>query len=116
MSLKEAHAVVTRLAERGQVPFVVPRVAARAAFARELAGLGLKPSLRAVPEWVSVRKLREKLGLSQAEFAARFGFKAGTVRNWEQKISRPGQAERVLLKLIETDPAAIEKVLEGGTD
>jgi len=38
---------------------------------------------------VDVRQLRHKLGLSQAEFAAKFGFQPSTLRNWEQGRTRP---------------------------
>ena len=33
---------------------------------------------------VDVRSMRKRLGLSQASFAAKFGFQTATVRNWEQ--------------------------------
>src|SRR5580704_9516311 len=36
-----------------------------------------------VPE-VDVRKVRTKMGLSQAQFATKFGFPPATLRNWEQ--------------------------------
>jgi putative transcriptional regulator len=33
---------------------------------------------------IDVRATRKRLGLSHAEFAARFGFQPATLRNWEQ--------------------------------
>ena len=36
-----------------------------------------------------VRALRRRLGMSQSEFAARFGFQAATLKNWEQGRTRP---------------------------
>ena len=41
-----------------------------------------------------VRKLREKLKLSQSEFAAKFGFSPACVRNWEQGRNSPIGAAR----------------------
>ena len=38
---------------------------------------------------VDVREVRRKLGLSQAAFAAKFGFQPATLRNWEQSRTRP---------------------------
>jgi len=32
---------------------------------------------------IDVRAVRRRLGLSQAAFAAKFGFQAATLRNWE---------------------------------
>jgi DNA-binding XRE family transcriptional regulator len=36
------------------------------------------------PQLPDVRAIRAKLGLSQAEFAVRFGFPLDTLRKWEQ--------------------------------
>lgn len=63
-----------------------------------------------VPE-VDVREVRLKMGLSQAQFAAKFGFPPGTLRNWEQGRSRPDAPTRVLLAVIAKHPEAVEDVL-----
>lgn len=42
-----------------------------------------------VPPKVDVRAIRAKLGLTQEEFAARFGFSVDTLRQWEQGRQRP---------------------------
>jgi putative transcriptional regulator len=63
-----------------------------------------------IPE-VDVRKVRMKMGLSQAEFATRFGLPPATLRNWEQGRSRPDAPTRVLLAVIAKHPEAVEDVL-----
>ena len=63
-----------------------------------------------VPE-VDVRKVRTEMGLSQAEFATKFGFPPATLRNWEQGRSRPDSPTRVLLAVIAKHPEAVEDVL-----
>jgi len=50
-----------------------------------------------------VKRLRWKLGLSQAEFAERFGIPIGTLRDWEQHRTEPDQAALSYLKVIEAD-------------
>ncbi len=60
----------------------------------------------------SVRALRQKLNLTQEEFAARFHLPLGAVRDWEQGGRRPDQAARVLLTVIEKDPDAVARALE----
>jgi putative transcriptional regulator len=60
---------------------------------------------------VDVRSVRQKLGLSQARFAARFGFTAATVRNWEQGRTQPDGPARVLLAVIAHHPDAVEDAL-----
>ena len=63
-----------------------------------------------VPE-VDVRKVRTKMGLSQAQFATKFGFPPATLRNWEQGRARPDAPTRVLLAVIAKHPDAVEDVL-----
>lgn len=60
---------------------------------------------------VDVRAVRKRLGLSQAEFALRFGFAPGSVRNWEQGHRQPQGPARVLLRVIEREPAAVQRAL-----
>jgi putative transcriptional regulator len=59
-----------------------------------------------------VRSVRRKLGLSQSEFAARFGFQPATVKNWEQGRTRPDGPARVLLAVIARHPEAVEDALQ----
>lgn len=59
-----------------------------------------------------VRALRRRLGLSQSEFAAKFGFQAATLKNWEQGRTRPDGPARVLLAVIARHPEAVEDALQ----
>ena len=68
--------------------------------------------MRPLSAMVDVRRVREKLKLSQRQFAARFGFFArGRVRNWEQGRNRPAGAARILIAVIERHPEAVEDVI-----
>ena len=60
-----------------------------------------------------VKAIRTALGLTQPAFAARFGLPVGSVRDWEQRRVAPDQAARVLLRVIEKNPKAVEKALAG---
>ena len=60
---------------------------------------------------VDVRDVRRKIGLSQAQFATKFGFPPATLRNWEQGRARPDAPTRVLLAVIARHPEAVEDVL-----
>ena len=64
-----------------------------------------------VPEAVDVRAIRAGLGLSQQEFALRFGFSLAAVRDWEQRRRLPDPAARVLLTVIAAEPEAVDRVL-----
>jgi len=60
---------------------------------------------------IDVRSLRQKMGVSQSQFAARFGFTAATVRNWEQGRTQPDGPSRILLAVIAHHPEAVEDSL-----
>lgn len=64
-----------------------------------------------VPDTVDVKAIRAGLGLSQQEFALRFGFSLASVRDWEQRRRQPDPAARVLLTVIAHDPAAVDQAL-----
>jgi putative transcriptional regulator len=71
----------------------------------------VRVTLVRVPD-VNVRQVRTNMGLSQAEFATKFGFPPATLRNWEQGRSRPDAPTRVLLAVIAKHPEAVEDVLQ----
>ena len=60
---------------------------------------------------IDVKTMRHRLGLSQADFAAKFGFQAATLRNWEQGRTHPDGPARVLLAVIAKHPEAVEDAL-----
>lgn len=66
------------------------------------------------PTSVDVRAIRNKMGMTQRQFAARFGFKLDTLRNWEQNKRVPETSARVLLTIIDKDPESVKKALAIG--
>ena len=60
---------------------------------------------------VDVRKLRSKMGLSQTQFAARFGFSLDSIQNWEQGHRQPEGPARILLAVIAKNPKAVQEAL-----
>lgn len=52
------------------------------------------------------RRVRRRLGFSQAEFAARIGVSLETIRNWEQGKRSPTGAAQALLKVLDKAPEA----------
>jgi putative transcriptional regulator len=67
-----------------------------------------------VPEHVDVKAIRQGLKMSQAEFARRFGFSIDSLQNWEQGRRFPDGYARVLLRVIEHNPKAVEDALAVG--
>ena len=60
---------------------------------------------------VQTKEIREKLGLTQAEFADMLGVSLGTLRNWEQGRTYPEGAARALLMVASKRPDAILEAL-----
>ena len=52
------------------------------------------------------RRVRRRLGLSQAELAARIQVSLDTIRNWEQGKRSPTGAAKALLKVLDKAPEA----------
>ncbi len=66
------------------------------------------------PRIPDVQGIRRKLGLSQGEFAARFGLSARTVQEWEQGRVLPDRPARILLRVIEKSPKVVERAVAAG--
>ncbi len=52
------------------------------------------------------RRVRKRLGFSQAKFAERIDVSLDTIRNWEQGKRRPTGAAKALLKVLDKAPEA----------
>ena len=68
---------------------------------------GLHHHVVMVPEAVDVKGIRGRLGMSQSQFARTFGFRLGTLQNWERGHRRPEGAARVLLTVIDRRPEVV---------
>ena len=64
-----------------------------------------------VPETINVKAIRAKLGMTQEQFAGRFGFSIKTLRHWEQGLRVPEGPARAYLLVIDRNPRAVEKAL-----
>jgi DNA-binding transcriptional regulator YiaG len=109
LSLRKAHDTLNRLALGESVAVELSSDNSETVIP-DLAQMGVTAA-HIVPPVADVRLVRESFGLSQDEFATRFGFEASTVRNWEQGRNKPDPAVQLLLKIIETEPGVVEKIL-----
>ena len=55
--------------------------------------------------------IRRALGLTQEQFATRFGIPLGTLRDWEQGVAEPDTCARSYLMVIARDPQAVTQAL-----
>jgi putative transcriptional regulator len=90
------------------------RLMSQHAFETIAAGLedAIASKARARPP-VDVKAIRAKTGKSQQAFADTYRLPVGTVRDWEQMRRQPDAPARVLLALIDADPAAVKRIIEG---
>jgi putative transcriptional regulator len=58
-----------------------------------------------------VKILRQRLDMTQAQFAAAFHLPITTLRDWEQRRSTPDAPARALLLAIERDPEVMRRLL-----
>ncbi|WP_428021011.1 helix-turn-helix domain-containing protein [Aquabacterium sp.] len=58
------------------------------------------------------RRVRRRLGFSQAEFAERIDVSLDTIRNWEQGKRCPTGAAKALLKVLDKAPEAALAALQ----
>ena len=59
-----------------------------------------------------VRRVREKTGLSQPQFAARFHIGLARLRDFEQGRSEPDFIVRVFLRMILEDPSKADRLIK----
>lgn len=62
---------------------------------------------------VDVAEVRQRTGLSQAEFARSIGVAKGTLLNWEHGRRHPTGPAQVLLALIAKKPSVVQDLLQG---
>jgi putative transcriptional regulator len=70
-----------------------------------------KPSRLFTYDAIDIRKLRESVDVSQAQFARMIGVSKDTLQNWEQGRRRPRGPAKALLRVFEKDPKAVVRAL-----
>ena len=63
------------------------------------------------PREIDVKAVRAKVGMTQEQFAALFGFSTATLRHWERGDRKPRGPALVLLNVIERNPEAVIEAL-----
>jgi putative transcriptional regulator len=66
-----------------------------------------------VPDEIDVKAIREKIALSQSEFAKLFGLSQRTLEHWEHGRRVPSGPARAFLTVIAREPAAVRRALLG---
>ena len=69
------------------------------------------PHRRTVLGKIDVKALRERIGLTQAEFSTMIGVSIRTLQNWEQGRREPEGPAKALLRVVEKQPQAVMSAL-----
>jgi DNA-binding transcriptional regulator YiaG len=111
--LKAKRAIEATLVD-GNNYLQVPKVEDLHKLRSELQSAGFLVRLAPLPgRAIDVKALRERLGKSQEQFAARYRISVDVLRNWEQHRNEPDPVARNLLEMIERDPVEAERILWG---
>ena len=91
-------------------PFGRDLIAAARQIVAHVRGEKVLPSYT-IAEAPDVRAIRERMGMSQSEFAAVFALNRRTLQQWEQGKSRPDGAVSAYLTVIARNPEAVMDAL-----
>lgn len=69
---------------------------------------GIRTTVVHVPD---VKAIRERLNMSQAEFALAYRIPVGTLRNWEQGLRRPDAPAAAYLRVIARHPKTVREAV-----
>ncbi len=121
LPLLRAKRAIEAMLDDGAAFVELPRVEDVPTLAGELraAGVAVRPSIvRPVgggrDATVDVAALRQRLGMTQEQFARVFQIALPVVRNWEQGRNKPDGVATVMLRMIEAHPKEVEELLWGG--
>ncbi len=106
-----AKRAVEAMLEHRRAFILLPRLESFDAIAAELAAAGVRATI--ARNDVDVKAIRERLNLTQEQFALHYGLELDAVRNWEHGRRKPDTAALSYLRAISNDPAGVEAALWG---
>ena len=113
LSLRSAHAAITRLASDDWAICDIPADGGIDELARDLRPLDVQVRrLRTVADPAAyIAEVRDRHGLSQREFANALGLDTRTLQNWEQGRNRPDAAVLSLVRLFDRNPDLVREAV-----
>ncbi|WP_267420826.1 helix-turn-helix domain-containing protein [Methylobacterium sp. GC_Met_2] len=111
LSLLKAKRVLEEMLAKGRAVVELPTVEDPGQLAVDLAEAGCAAA-SVTRDAVDVRAVRERLGLTQEQFAWRYGLDVAAIRNWETGRRKPDPAASGYLRVIDHLPDQVSRVLE----
>ena len=114
LSMLRAKRTIEAAVETGEARVRLPKVDVAGDVTRELEPTGIRALRLAHAMDVSemLRQMRAELGLTQEQFALRFGFDLDALQNWEQGRRKPDRAISAYLRVIARNPDAAARAQE----
>ncbi len=109
--LLKAKRAVEVMIEQGEAVVHVPMVESAKALGADLRKAGVAAFLIAAED-VDVKRVRADLGLTQEQFAMRYGLDIDALQNWEQGRCRPDRATLAYLRAIAAAPREVAEAQE----
>jgi DNA-binding transcriptional regulator YiaG len=110
-SLAKAKRTVEAMVEHGEAVIHLPTVEDVGVLADELLASGVAAKRLATTS-VDVKAVRARLGLTQEQFALRFGLEIDALQNWEQGRCQPDKASASYLRAIAAIPRQVAEAQE----
>ena len=110
-TLLRAKRAVEAMVETGETHLHVATVESLTALGAELRAAGVAAKQIAATA-IDVRELRSGLGLTQEQFALRFGLDIAAVQNWEQGRCQPDRPAQAYLRAIAAVPDEVAAAQE----
>ena len=110
-SLLRAKRTIESLIDKGEVAVRIPTLESVSTLAAELRNAGVSMA-RIAATVVEVKAVRLAMGLTQEQFALRFGLELDVVQNWEQGRTQPDKPSAAYLRAIAADPDGVAKSQE----
>ncbi|MEK7751459.1 MAG: helix-turn-helix domain-containing protein [Acidobacteriota bacterium] len=95
------------------VEALIEKAAAAGTLRRGRRAIGVVDPAPRIPAKVNVKSVRARTGLSQSEFAVRYGFSPRSLQHWEQGRRQPGKAARAYLTVIARASDVVRQALAG---
>ncbi|MEA2896126.1 MAG: putative transcriptional regulator [Bradyrhizobium sp.] len=111
LTMLRAKRAIEEMVTTGRVVIELPKVESRALLTAELSDLGVLARSVAGHD-VDIRGLRERLNMTQEQFALQFAIDLDTLQNWERKRRKPDKAVQAYLRVIERLPEAASEAQE----
>ncbi|MFC3169580.1 helix-turn-helix domain-containing protein [Paracoccus fontiphilus] len=110
ISLLKAKRAIETVLEGGEATLILPKVGSKQKLTSELRAAGIEAFVATPPKTYSVKGLRQRLKLTQEEFAVIYGVDLRTLQNYESGARKPDRTAIGYFKLIEKAPEVVKQL------